>query len=94
MREKIIEKWLVQQVDNLGGIAYKFKSPGRKNVPDRLCIFPNNIHAFVECKATGEEPTEAQYREMERLIDRGHWVLVIDRRSEIIRFSNKVKQML
>lgn len=94
MREALIEKWLVQQVTKLGGIAYKFKSPQRRSVPDRICAFPNGIIAFVECKATGKIPTEAQWREMERLKDRGHWVLVVDRRSEIVRFIDKAKQMI
>ena len=94
MKEKIIEKWLVQEVTKLDGTAYKFKSPGRHSVPDRICVFPNNIHAFVECKATGKIPTEAQWREIERIRDKGHWVLVIDRRSEIVKFINKVKLMI
>ncbi len=91
MKEKIIEQYLVDEVEKLGGIAYKFKSPGRKNVPDRLCIFPNNIHAFVECKATGEEPTEAQYREINRLRRRGHWATWVDSKYLINIFIHGAK---
>lgn len=94
MKEELVEKWLVQEVQKLGGLAIKFKSPGRRSVPDRICIFPKGVLAFVECKATGKIPTEAQHREIERLRDRGHWVVVIDRRSEIVKFIDKVKQMI
>lgn len=94
MREKDIEAHLVKEVEKLDGIAYKFKSPQRRSVPDRLCIFHDNIDAFVEVKATGEEPTEAQCREMTRLIDRGKWVLWVDRKSQVNQFINKVKQMI
>ena len=94
MREKDIERYLVDEVAKIGGIAYKFKSPGRKDVPDRLCILPKGIHAFVEVKATGEIPTEAQFREMARLDEKDHWVLWVDSKPQVINFINKVKQMI
>jgi len=40
MLERVIEAYLVQKVKELGGIAYKFTSPQRRSVPDRLCLFP------------------------------------------------------
>ena len=94
MQEKIIEQYLVREVKKLGGIPYKFKSPQRRSVPDRLCIFDNNIMAFVEVKATGKKPTEAQWREMDRLILKGQWVLWMDSKSDVNRFIKKVKMML
>ncbi len=94
MKETQVERYLVQEVAKLGGEAYKFTSPGRRDVLDRLCVFPNNIHAFVECKATGKIPTEAQWREMERLKYKGHWALWVDRRSEVDKFINKIKLMI
>ena len=94
MKEKDVEQYLINEVEKLDGIAYKFKSPQRRSVPDRLCVLPNNIHAFVECKATGEVPTPAQWREINRLKDRGHWAFYVDRKSQINQFINKVKQMI
>jgi hypothetical protein len=38
MRESIIEAHLVRAVKAAGGTAYKFKSPGRVSVPDRLVL--------------------------------------------------------
>lgn len=78
MKEKLIEQYLCKQVrDILHGIAYKFSSPGRRAVPDRLCVVPGNVF-FVECKATGEYLTEAQEREAKRLNDLSQWVCMVN----------------
>ena len=94
MQEKIIEQYLVREVKKLGGIPYKFKSPQRRSVPDRLCIFTKKIMVFIEVKATGKMPTEAQLREMERLVDKEQWVLWVDSKSGVDRIIKKIKFML
>ena len=63
MRESEIEKKLVSHIKKLGGIAYKFSSPNRKSVPDRLCVMPNGRAFFVETKSTGKAPTPLQHHE-------------------------------
>jgi len=76
--EKDIEKYLVDQVEALGGLCYKITSPGRKNVPDRVCLFPRGVTIWIEVKSEKEKPTDGQIREHERLRDRRHTILVID----------------
>lgn len=83
MRESVIEAYLVQRVKQANGEAYKFKSPNRANVPDRLCLFPGPLMVFVECKAPGEKPTDAQEREHVRLRAMGFKVVVIDSKEVI-----------
>jgi hypothetical protein len=78
MKESELEKKLVSHITKLGGIAYKFSSPNRKSVPDRLCVMPNGRAFFVETKSTGKEPTPLQRHEHELLRALGHTVLVID----------------
>ena len=78
MRESVIEQRLVDRVKALGGMCPKFKSPQRKNVPDRIVLLPGARIFFVEAKATGEEPNDGQLREHERLRALGFEVLVID----------------
>lgn len=56
VREEVIERHLVNEVKKAGGIAYKFTSPGRRGVPDRIVLLPNGKIIFVECKAPGEKP--------------------------------------
>ncbi len=78
MRERDIEKKLVERVRKAGGIAYKFTSPQRRNVPDRICVMPKSRIVFVECKPPGGKPTAGQWREIERLRALGFTVLVCD----------------
>ena len=51
MKEKIIEKYLVQRVKDLGGRAYKFTSPAHRGVADRVVCLPNGQTWFIELKA-------------------------------------------
>lgn len=78
MRESQIEARLVRRIREAGGVAYKFTSPARRSVPDRLCVMPGGVTFFVECKRPGEKPTEAQEREHARLRALGHRVYVVD----------------
>lgn len=78
MRESQLEQKLVSHITKLGGIAYKFSSPNRRSVPDRLCVMPNGRAFFVELKAQGKAPTPLQRHEHELLRSLGHTVLVID----------------
>lgn len=77
-RERDIEARLCERVKANGGIAYKFTSPNRRNVPDRLVILPGVPPFFVECKAPGVLPTAAQCREHKRLLDLGVEVYLVD----------------
>ena len=83
MLEKPIEAHLVKRVKERGGIAFKFVSPQRRSVPDRLCLMPLGRTVFVELKAPDKEPTEAQAREHQRLRDLGHTVLVLDTKERV-----------
>ena len=78
MRESQLEQKLVHHITKLGGIAYKFSSPNRRSVPDRLCVMPNGRAFFVELKAQGKAPTPLQRHEHELLRSLGHTVLIID----------------
>ena len=50
MREKTVENYLRQKIEKNGGICLKFVCPGSRGVPDRICLFPNGVVAFVEVK--------------------------------------------
>jgi len=76
--EKQVENALVKLVNESGGIAYKFSSPNRRLVPDRLVLLPYGHIFFVECKSTGKKATKAQLREHEKLRKLGFKVFVID----------------
>lgn len=54
MRESDIERYLRKQVEANGGKCWKWVSPGRRGVPDRIVIMPGGVIAFVELKAPGK----------------------------------------
>jgi hypothetical protein len=78
MLEKDIERAFVARVKSLGGMAEKFTSPGRRSVPDRLVTMPGGQIIFVELKAPGKKPTDAQQRDHDRRRVLGCDVRVID----------------
>lgn len=83
IRERDVEKRLRLGVQDLGGRAYKFKSPGHRSAPDRLCILPYGVGGFVECKRPGEKPTPQQLEEHEFLRSRGSEVDVVATYEEV-----------
>jgi len=78
MLEKQIEKKVCDHARSLGFLVYKFTSPQRAAVPDRLLISPNGFVFFIEFKACGKRPTPAQVREHVRLKTNKAIIHVID----------------
>lgn len=78
MLEKDVERYLVKRVAAAGGTAYKFSSPARRGVPDRIIVMPCGRVIFAEVKAPGKRPTTLQAREHERLRSLGQEVVVVD----------------
>lgn len=74
MLEAKIERSVCDYARDKGLLVFKFTSPNRAAVPDRLFILPSGKVFFCEFKASGKKPTPAQSREHDRLI--GHKVLV------------------
>jgi len=83
MREKAIEKKLVQAVKSAGGIAPKFTSPGFDGMPDRIVLLPGGRMAFVEVKAHGEKPQPLQLARHRLLRRLGFKVYVLDDEHQI-----------
>lgn len=48
--ERDIERYLVRRVTVQGGVAYKWVSPGRAGVADRIVLLPGGRVWFVELK--------------------------------------------
>ena len=83
MREKAIEKKLVQAVKSMGGLAPKFTSPGFDGVPDRLVLLPGGKLAFIELKAPGKVLRPLQVRRKGQLESLGFSVYCIDSPEQI-----------
>jgi hypothetical protein len=88
MPERDIRKALKKRVEEYGGEIRAVSWLGRRNAPDVLCLFSLDwnpvqltrlrcTHPFVETKAPGGKPTDAQIREHKRMRAAGCDVLVI-----------------
>jgi len=83
MRERDVEKAIVQAVKKAGGVCWKWTSPGTNGVPDRIALLPNGRCAFIEVKAPGQKPTKLQQAIHGRMAALGHRVYVIDNPEQI-----------
>ncbi|MCM0760278.1 VRR-NUC domain-containing protein [Sporomusa sphaeroides DSM 2875] len=86
MREKAIEAYLRDRVKALGGIAYKFVSPGNAGVPDRLVLLPGGHAFFPELKAPGKKSTPLQAMQQKRIRELGFPVYEIDSKQGVDEF--------
>ena len=87
MLERDVEEKICDYAKSRGIAAYKFTSPARRSVPDRLVLAPipewlrpviAQYIQFIEMKRTGEDATPPQKREHVRLRALGFTVHVVD----------------
>ena len=93
MQERDIEKLLISAVKAVGGVAYKFVSPGHAGVPDRLVILPGGKTFFVELKAPGKKERPLQIQEQARIRALGSVVFSsvdsVERVENVARYMRK-----
>ena len=78
MLEKQIEAKVCEYAKTKNVLAYKFTSPARAAVPDRLFVTPDGRMFFCEFKREGLKPTPAQEREHTKLRQHKVNVFVVD----------------
>jgi hypothetical protein len=76
-RERAIEEKVNTYAKEQGFLVYKFTSPQRAAVCDRIWICNGQVR-FVEFKREGMKPTPAQHRHHQLLAKHGVTVYVID----------------
>tara|TARA_R110000868_G_scaffold64854_2_gene194607 strand:+ start:1526 stop:1822 length:297 start_codon:yes stop_codon:yes gene_type:complete len=76
--EKDIEKKVCDFAKTRGILVYKFTSPARRSVPDRLFILPGGSVFWIEFKRKGKKPSPGQEAEIERMRKQGARVHVSD----------------
>lgn len=92
MREKVIERKLVEAVKQRGGICPKFVSPGFDGMPDRLVLLPGMKFGFVEVKAPGKEPRSLQKARHMILVRLGFQVHVLDKLEQIGKILDEIEE--
>lgn len=77
--EKYIEGKVCDHAKKLGCLVYKFTSPSRRSVPDRIFIMPDGKGVFfIEFKRLGQKPTPAQANEIAKIVKQCTVVFVVD----------------
>lgn len=87
--ESSIESKFQAKAKSLGFITYKFTSPSKRSVPDRIVICPDVAEAkvgWLELKRWKEKPTPSQEREMRILRKAGCLVAWADNYEDAIYF--------
>ena len=77
MLESAVEAKLVRGVKALGGIAYKFTSPGTAGVPDRIVVLPGGRVIFAELKTDSGRLSPGQRAQLDRLRALGAEAVVV-----------------
>lgn len=71
MRESVFEQALRKKIKALGGISYKWVSPGQDGVPDRICVFPGGAVVFMEVKRPGvKDGRSAQQKKVQAVLEK------------------------
>lgn len=81
--ERQVENYLVDRITNLGGLPWKFTSPGTAGVPDRVVIM-NGLICFVELKRPkGGRVSDMQLWRINQLKKQGMKAYVIKNKEQV-----------
>ena len=82
-REVTVEAHLCKRIKELGGKAYKFKSPQNAGVPDRLCVLPAGLVFFIEVKRGLGKLSPLQVATLNDMANKGHYVAVVYTKEQV-----------
>lgn len=85
--EAKVEKRLTERVQNLGGLCWKFTSPGNKGVPDRFVTL-NGLVCFVETK----RPKGGRISDMQKW--RIHQLIMNGQKAYVIKNIDQVEELI
>ena len=91
MLEKEVEKYLVREIKKLGGVSFKFISPGNAGVPDRIVMLPNGRVVFVELKTDKGKLTKLQESQIRKISGLGAEVKVLYGIEGVKKFINEIQ---
>lgn len=90
VRERNIEQYLTKEVNKLGGLCWKWVSPGNSGVPDRIVIYKGTV-VFVELKRpTGGKLRALQVVRLKQLADQGQDVRVLNTKLQVDELINEL----
>lgn len=85
------EDELKKAVERLGGLCLKFRSPGNRGVPDRICFLPGGRLYLAELKRPkkGLDPLQKYFKKIFESL--GFEVHVLDTKEKIKQFINAIQ---
>jgi len=78
MRESAIEQAICRYAKSVGILQFKFTSPNRAGVPDRIFLLPDRRVIFMEMKTPKGRLSRLQENEIRIIHKYGHCVYVVD----------------
>ena len=91
MLEKTIERHLVNGVKKLGGLCYKFVSPGNQGVPDRIIITAQGRIIFAELKTDKGVVSKIQQYTINQMLSHHVDVRVLRGLEQVKELLNEIK---
>jgi len=76
--ETVIEEYLKEKIESIGGICIKGNAHNQRGMPDRVCILPNGVIVFVEVKRPGLKPRPNQRLMIKRFNKLGHTAVYVN----------------
>jgi len=77
VKESKIEKIVTKNAEENGWLVFKFTSPGRRGVPDKIFLKEKNA-VFPEFKSPGKKPGPLQEKTLEKIRKQGFHAPVVD----------------
>ena len=92
MRERDIEKKMLNAIRKMGGEAFKWVSPGNDGVPDRIVMLPGGRLIFVELKADRGLLSSVQKIQIRRIQKLGQEVEVVQGMDGLEEFLERIRK--
>ena len=80
-------------VKSLGGLCWKFTSPGTRGVPDRIVVMPGGKVFFVELKRSGGSLSKLQEHRLGELEARGASAYVVEGAEGVERMLEVLREV-
>ena len=88
--ERDVEGYLVQKVEEIGGLCLKLDSSTKKGIQDRLLLLPGGHVLFVELKRPGGRVSVLQKVRQKQIERLGFQCLVVWNKDEVDRLLNTI----
>lgn len=94
VKEIAIEEYFLKCMAEEFPTAMVLKYEVRRNEPDRICVLPHGLIAFVELKRPGKTLRPGQQRAFDRLINLGHRVFMANSKESVDQLIPILKGMV